>query len=617
MSQTSDRQHATFVKNAFDFTMSKYVLSLRHDHDQDHDQDSTKKIDVNMLSDADRIFPCELHELLYVFPNMTFLPTGCTFQGILEKFSLFGKRTDCTGLVVSQEGMETASGRQDRLLTMPPHSFSINESGKFTLKCKSVSEEERLEGSEDPTLFSNAAVHAFIKETLRRVEWIQTERSGCFVPFRFEGQRLRTASLELETVSVRNVEDVIPMTVQFVRLDFFYACEIASEIYETLPPIEKRMYKPPRLEDDIKRKADNDGALDWGDDIVRRIVEHRIDQWNLAALDGVETPHLRDPPELRVLAAFRHAVQPSQLFKPTDHARSKAMNYDMLSARQNRQEERSRGMLVAQQHQGSTRANASRNGEIYRKSNTHTFFHPITQDTEAEWEHNLNSMLLRTSVVIGKIRREYKPDDRQIETIYNVLRKKRKDYLQTAMRNLHVCLLRIPVFNPNVLDDETVVASGTILFRRLLYLLSKREVIRRLATISQKSPTTGINEAEANELFERLLEFRNELETRKLDSIVEEYNVLNKIIEALIDVHQTRLPSLSQQVPIDVRTAKLWNPDSRVDIIVDASTYGSEPHVLSSVLAHKRGNIINATRRGILRLFYDPSEHAIKEYFGG
>jgi len=591
-----------FVRSAFERTKCEYALNIEHELGNSDENTTDKAIRVNMLSNSALTFPCELHELIYVFPNMTCLPPGATFGGIEEIAKMSGKIAEHTGI----ERAPMERGGAPRLLSMPPHEYSITYAGKFTLSFATTHAhaKQQIVGSEnEKCLFSCDVVQEFMKEVLRRVEWLQTERFGTHRSLCLSGNTLlQGQSLATQRVSVVSLNDtepginrVIPRNVEFVKLSFRRAKEHANDILAEFINKGSDMYAIPPP-DDPEDLTKFDSSMGWSSDSVRTIIERRLEKWNDAARDRTETPWLRQTKEQRKMRQARQAAD-ADVFAPRNTAAAKRINEQV---RQKRIEE-----LKALESKAV-------GDKTYKYVKKHTFFHTANESPMADWTDNLDWMLLATQVVYKNQREwsEQTASDKR-DTVKKALA---LDKLGAATKHLYTLLSLVPVYETR---EGNTFSCWSLYFRRLLHLLSNPAAREALTIAVNDASAVGTSDrsAYAVELYIRLNQFRTELRTRRFED-VPEFDAVNETIEKI----NTKSTYFKNTVFDFLRTvdpaSTVADLDGKIDIIVKTSPYGDDPLSLNPVpIAPRRDDFINAIKSAILRLFYDPDADKIAKYF--
>ena len=586
-----------FVRQCFGQTRCRYTLQVAHKVAENETMSTKKKpITVNMLSNSSATFPCSVHELVYVLPNATFLPPGSTFGGVEEKPKLSGKRAAQTGILAADAL---------NLLSMPPHDYSVTDTGKFSLTCTTTRAQnaEKIEFSADETrLFSCEVVKLFMGELLSRMQWLHTERTGCIRPLRLEGKTLLNASgvkpvtvQVLSTADGESMDRVVPINVEFLQLSFADVREEARAIWAALPENRRRMYSKPAIESDFKSDALKD-ALGWGDARIRRVVDRRLDDWNREALDRTETPWLRNAPGQKNRRNTQKPVNEADTFKPGDMAQSTAINKRLREDR-------------IQQIQDIK--NASKKGydvdPQYKNVTKHVFFHTANELRDAPWTSKLDWLLLKTTIVYRN-----QPNDRVLETAErkadDVKTNLGKNKMSFALASLNIALKLIPVYQPTAADDQTF-AFDTREFRRLLYLLNDASVRKALgdAYKSDVNPTPA-----ARELFIRMRQFGEYLSVRGFKDEPE-----NKAIGYVVAKLASK--GVFQDIEYDGvavdGTAKIAESDGLIDIVVRTSRDGDISLNEPTMIAPRRSDFIEAVNNAIMRLFYEPHTDNIRAFF--
>ena len=151
---TPEDTASQLLKAMFHSLSNKYRIQIKHDNEKDKED---FQIPVTMSGDTDAAFPCELHELSFVFPNTTFRSAGTSFLGRSVLPSLKGQRIGVTGItevVVDKKVLHS----------MPAHSYEFKASGTSTLECKDSSHaSSRLVYSEPPSLFAYRVVDTLLR----------------------------------------------------------------------------------------------------------------------------------------------------------------------------------------------------------------------------------------------------------------------------------------------------------------------------------------------------------------------------------------------------------------------------------------------------------------------
>lgn len=585
----------------------------------DNPENENTVITVNMLSDSDASFPCKLDEMICIFPNMRFLSVGSTFHGMEQKATLSGEKTEHTGLLMQQ------SNGQKRLWSMPPHKHSITETGKFTLKSETTKthKQDKIEGSVDETLlFSSEVSRVFMQEMLSRVEWLQTERSGCLRSLRLTGNRLKTGSLDTSTVSVLSLNDngeaiesvdgVIPIQVDFLTLSFNEARDIARNIHKTLPKKRQDMYEFPTNENANFSSDNFADAKDWSDTIVRKQLEQRLQKWNMFALDHTETPWLRNT-EQRRTRPTRIAANEGDVLAVNDQAAIMKRN------------QKDRQKRIEEMAESGNRTGTEKKLKTMLK---HRFFHACKPSKNAKWTPNLDWMLLTTTIVYQNQRLEWNEENakKKMTSIESLITSRQ---VSKAISSLYALLSAVPVYNSS---NSAVFSVGTIAFKRLLYMLSIPEARNELYAASKKGFGKETKQR-PTELLVRLYQFKLVLEQKNWNTYPE-YSSVSKILKSLQTLNeqknQTYFTDLEYWLNDTTSTNTIWNgvtmevdkdskmahSEGRVDIYVRTSPYGRDPRSLEpTMLAPSRLDFMDALENAIMRMFCDPDVDSMEAFF--
>lgn len=591
------------VRRLFKSQEVRYKWKFRHDS-----APGKHNIEVNMDSTA-LSFPCELHELVYVMPNVSFKGPGSTFEGRAFVPTLEGGRLDVvTGVTVRPVptgGDDGSSSSEERFLTLPRHRFTLDLTGTFELSCTSSFEddaEEHLLDSEAETLFASGVAYAFANETLRRLAWMQTERSGIRRPLKMEVEGLKRNTLETQSRTVLGASGTVPNNVLLRRLSFSAARDRIRAAYMSLGADERNIYLiPPGEESLLAPSFDNS---DWTTPGVRTIVEERLKQWESVALDHTEAPRLRHERIVKSRTiALPQAVVDAELFeaKDTEKARSVLKKH---------RDDKTKPL--------STRPLQSDELRRYANMTTHVFFHTVK-----EWEDLAMNKRMLLKTIINYAVQKKEPSDEEFEEAKRVisghLRHNGAKGVSRALTRLHTLLATIPVYDA----DAGPVLFGGEAFRRLVYLLSLKTVRSAvedaywIAVLFSKQqgrelrPRTDTRYNDALELLQNLHTFHKNLPTaqRVAPSITEITNALKDKLETMKEL------LLKKAIIQPSQTKHMIDRDGYVEVTVFQSSFGNEPASMGAAAAPNRRFIMQAIDRALLRLFLNPNVVGMNAYF--
>ena len=609
-SSSGSADDVALVNRLFQSQTCKYKFVMKHDP-------PTGGYDIPVTLDSNALapFPCELHELAYVLPNTTFLGAGSTFDGRPPIPSLTGGREDeVSGLVVKAADEALAKGGEERFFTIPKHSYSVSIAGLTEFNCQLSRDDAHLGGSEAPTLFASSSVRAFLAEALHRVAWMQTERSGAYRSLKLGFYKLMPRTLDpvMQTMAA-NDDDVVPSSVDFKRLSFDEAQLYAEQVHAQLEDTEKAMYI--RVDDAL--------SGDWSTPRTRAIVEARLALWQDSALDRSETPHLRSDRVVKARGMRNTAGDTVIMLKPSKNGVG-----DGGGGGGGKKPSKSKKVIG-----GPVQAPERFQHQNYKSQ--HVFFHTVgTSGASMQ-----TRMLLKTSISYANRR-----DDRIFEeaqtsrvNITNQLCGPKMARIAAALTSLSIAFSQIPVFDP----DKNIVAIGSNCFRRVAYLLGVPTVrlalqdAFALAKDSNATPkaqggpsqTTKLRPRsdgrydQALDLYEKMRELHAQMSSSTRTSIVQspELAALTQILNKLDEV-KTHIIALLERVRLNTDDAmaahRMLDTDGVIDVSVQTSAYGEKPQSLNPAPAPpRRGLLLDAMGRGVLRLFYDPVPAAIQRYF--